>query len=138
MNSTTLITIGFIIVLAIGAFFILNYFRKKNQEQLFAQVFETSRQVPKQKKNSFLLLMFKESLVQSKRKSKKKSAAISGNLNNPKYLEVQLIQMGNILKDPSKAKDKTIKRALFLLKEYYAWEKKKNPRNKEVSTTKAS
>lgn len=136
MNTTSMITIGFILVLGVGAVLIFNHFRKKNQEQLFNQVFITAKQVPKQKRNSFLLLMFKESLLASKKKSKSKQ--VSGNLNNPKYLEVQLLQMSKILKDSSNVKDKNIKRALLLLKEYYAWEKKKNLRINDTSKIKAS
>ena len=72
--------------------------------------------------------MFKESIESSKKKSKKdlkKSKTGAEIFNNQKYVEVQLIKMGNILKDTSKVKDKTIKRSLALLKEYLAWEKEK-------------
>lgn len=136
MDSTTMLIIGAVIGLGVGAIVLFNYFKKRNLEKLFNQVYETTKQVPKQKKNSFLLLMFKESMASAKNKSKSTSSI--DNLNNPKYLEIQLMQMSKILKDSSKVEDKTIKNALGLLDDYLAWEKEKNAEVKQSSKNKAS
>ncbi len=124
MNTTTMVIIGVVLLLGVGAFIALNHYKKKNITQLFEQVYMTSRQVPRQKKNSFLLLMFKETLSNSFNKSK--SQASMDKLQNPKYLEIQMMQMTKILKDNSLANDKPTKRALTLLSEYQTWEKEKN------------
>ncbi|MTI69674.1 MAG: hypothetical protein FH751_05390 [Firmicutes bacterium] len=120
--------VGAILILVIGVTIAFYYYRKRNLEKLFNQVYESSKQIPKQKKNSFLLLMFKESLSSSRKSNK---TSISAKLNNPKYLEVQLVQMSRILKDSSKTQDKTIKRALTLLKDYKKWEKEKTTKDKK-------
>lgn len=136
MNVTTMIIIG-VILLGVGAFFAFNYYKKRNLEQLYTQVYETSRQVPKQKKKAFLLLMFKETMAASMKKSKKsKSPTTAGMLNNPKYLEIQMMQMTKILKDTSNVKDKTIKRSLVLLENYQKWEDKKHADAKLASQEK--
>ncbi len=109
-----------VIVAAIAAY----HYKKKNLNKLFEQAYDSSKQVPKQKKNSFLLLMFMESVSASMKKTK--SSANVNKLNNPKYLEIQLIQMTKIIKSGTKGKDKKTKRALRLLKDYQAWEVKKN------------
>lgn len=124
VDSKNMFIIGAIIILGIGLLIAFYHYRRRNLENLFAQVYESAKQVPKKKKNSFLLLMFKESLSASKKKSD--TGSISNKLNNPKYLEIQLVQMSQILKNPSKVKDKTIKRALILLEDYKKWEKNKN------------
>lgn len=72
--------------------------------------------------------MFKESVLASKNKSKQSS--FTSKLQNPKYLQVQLVQMSSILKDPSKVEDKVMKRALTLFKSYQQWEKEKNEKAK--------
>lgn len=130
--NTTIIMILVAIVLVVGGLLGLGYYRKKQLDQFFAQVYENVKQVPKQKKNSFLLLMFKESVTASKKKKKSKNKNATGmeQLNNPKYVEIQLIQMTNILKDPSKVEDKTIKSALQLLNDYQKWEKEKASKDK--------
>ncbi|MFT9493989.1 hypothetical protein [Anaerosolibacter sp.] len=136
MDMTSVFTVGAILSLGGGAGVALYYYRKRNIEKLFNQTYEMIKQVPKQKKNSFLLLMFKESLAVSKKKSDK--ASFSGKFNNPKFLEIQLVQMANILKNPEKVQDKTIKRALNLVSQYQAWEKLKTTENKKVIQEKAS
>ncbi|GAU76798.1 hypothetical protein [Fusibacter sp. 3D3] len=136
MSTTSMIIIGVILVLAIGGAFALYQYQKKNLEKLFTQVYETSKQVPKQKKNSFQLLMFKEAMSASLKKSKK--APSSNPLNNPKYIEIQMMHMSRILKDTSSVKDKKVKRALRLLKDYQAWETAQNAKNKQASQSKSS
>ncbi len=136
MSTTTMIVIGVLLVLAIGGAFALYQYQKKNMEKLFIQVYETSKQVPKQKKNSFQLLMFKETMSASLKKSKR--AASANQLNNPKYIEIQMMHMSRILKDTSSVKDKKIKRALQLLKDYHKWEEAKNAENKKASQNKAA
>lgn len=132
MNTTTMVIIGILVVLAVAGGFYLNYYKKKNMAQLFNHVYDASRQVPKQKKHSFILLMFKETLSSTKKKNN------LDKLNNPKYLEIQLIQMGNILKDTSKVQDKTMKRSLALYNEYLTWEKEKNSKKDQAPAAKAS
>jgi len=136
MESTTMIIIGVVIALGIGAFFAVNHYKKKNMTQLFEQVYQSSRQVPKQKKNSFLLLMFKETMASSF--NKKKTQTSVSKLNNPKYLEIQMMQMSKILKDSSNVQDKATKRALVLLKEYQAWEIEQKAKAKQAAQEKAA
>lgn len=119
--TTTLIVVGAITAVAVGAFFGLNYYKKRNIEKLFNQVYDMAKQVPKQKKHSFLLFIFKETMT----KRKKNDPTINDRLNNQKYIEVQLIQMTNVLKDSTGVTDKTLKSALSLFKDYLAWEKAK-------------
>jgi len=127
-----MVIIGVTIALLIGGAYFFVRYRKTKLEELFIQVYETSKQVPKQKKNSFLLLMFKEAMS-----AKKKSDNIMTKLNNKKYLEAQMVKMTHILKDPSKVKDKNMKKALHVLKDYHVWEKEKKTLNK-ASKQKAS
>ena len=135
MSNTTIIIVGTILVLAgFGAAFY--YYRKQNLEKFFSEVFEAAKQAPKQKKNSFLLFMFKESLSASK--DKKDAASFASKFNNKKYVEIQLIQMSNILKDTSKVEDKMMKRALDLLSSYQKWEQAKLLNAKKESQAKAS
>ena len=136
MESTTMIIIGVVIALGIGAFFAINHYKKKNTALLFEQVYLASRQAPKQKKNSFVLLMFKETLASSF--NKKKTEASTAKLNNPKYLEIQMMQMSKILKDSSNVQDKATKRALVMLKEYQAWEIEKKAKAKQAAKEKAA
>lgn len=114
---------GLVLVLGIGAGVAFIYSRKKGMENLFNSVYENAKQVPKKKRRSFLLFMFKETITAPR--NKKKAAAHGNKLNNRVYVETQLIKMTNILKDPSKVTDKKIKRSLTLLKEYTIWEEKK-------------
>jgi hypothetical protein len=132
MDWTTTLIIGTAITaFAVGAYFALNFYKKRNIEKLFNQVYEMAKQVPKQKKHSFLLLMFKETMTPRK----KKDPSINDRLGNQKYIEVQLIQMTNILKDTTNVKDKVLKNALKLFKDYLAWEKVKNAKSSEKKTS---
>lgn len=131
-----MLAVGAVLSLGIGAGVTFYHYRKRNIEKFFNQVYEQTKQVPKQKKNSFLLLMFKETLSASAKKSNPSSLA--GKFQNPKYLDVQLVQMSQILKDPSKVQDKIIKRALNLLTQYQAWEKSKIAGEKKAVESKAS
>jgi len=122
------------LVIGLGAAFL--YYRKNRVDKFFNQVYEQIKQVPKQKKNSFLLLLFKESISASKKKSS--ASSFSSKFQNPKYLDIQLVQMSNILKDTSKVQDKVIKRSLSLLSNYQTWEKAKIAKDKKVAENKAS
>ena len=123
MSTTTIIIIGFIILGIIG-YFILDSYKKKNMEKLFNHVFETSKQVPIKKRTAYQLFMFKETIAASVKKGK--DAASAERLNNPKYVEVQLMNMTKILKDTSKVEDKRIKQALKMLEDFKKWEKNRN------------
>jgi len=124
MSVTTWVIVGSVLTATIVGGVVFYRHRKKGLDELFNQVYFQSKQMPKKKKNSFLLLMFKETVSTSKKKGDMSSFAHK--IQNPKYLNVQLIQMGTILKDPSKIKDKKIKRALTLYNSYLNWEKAKN------------
>lgn len=132
--DTKVVIIGILIVLAIVAGIGFVLYRKRNLEVFFTQIQQETKRFPKQKRNSFLLLMFKESLLSAKSKNKSNSSV--NKLQNPKYLELQLVQMSAILRDPSKVKDKTMKKALKLLNTYHQWEKAS--RAKEETTDKKS
>lgn len=132
MDKVNLLIVGVILVLLISGGAAVYYYRKRNLEKFFNQIYEEMKQVPNQKKNSFLLLMFKESLSSTKNKSS------NSKLQNRKYLDIQLIQMANILKDSSNVQDKLIKRSLNLLNDYQAWEKGKMAEDKKVAQDKAS
>ncbi len=123
MNVTTMIIVAVIVMCVVG-FFVLRHYKNKNLEQLYNQVYESSKQVPKQKRMSFLLLMFRETMLASKKKTR--SSAGGDKLNNPKYLSIQMMQMTKVLKDRENVKDKTMKRSLTLLDSYLVWEEKKN------------
>ncbi|MBK5252134.1 MAG: hypothetical protein JJE29_05825 [Peptostreptococcaceae bacterium] len=135
MDNMTMILIGVTTTLVIGGAIALYYYRKRSLTKLFDQVYESSKQVPKQKKTRFLLLMFIETMSASKKKPKKKSkensksTASVNKLNNPKYLELQLLKMSKILKSGPKGQDKKTKQSLRLLKDYLAWEKKQKAIN---------
>ncbi|WP_027398444.1 hypothetical protein [Anaerovorax odorimutans] len=115
-----IIIIVVLILVIIGLIFYLRI-RRKKLYQMFEQVFESSKQIPKQKKHSFLLFMFKESIISAKNKK----VNLQSKMNNPKFVESQLIQMGNILKNPSKVTDKNMKHALQMYNAYLQWEKSK-------------
>ncbi|MEA4988476.1 MAG: hypothetical protein VB095_10490 [Anaerovorax sp.] len=121
MNTTKWIIFLVILILAIIGFIFYLHIRRKRMYQMFEQVFESSKQVPKQKKHSFLLFMFKESIISVKNKK----ANPQSRMSNPKFVESQLIQMESILKDPSKVTDKNMKQALQLYDAYFKWEKSK-------------
>jgi flagellar motor component MotA len=129
MTNTSIIIIAVITAILIGAIIAIYIYKKKNVVKLFEQVYETAKQVPKQKKNSFILLLFIETLSESSKKGKS-SISIS-KLNNPKYLDIQLVRMSKILKDSSNVKDKYTKQSLSLLKDYVKWEAEKNLASKK-------
>ncbi len=136
MSNMSMAIIGVTTAFVIGAAIASYYYKKRNITKLFDQAYESSKQVPKQKKNSFLLLMFMEAMSTSKKKSK--ADASVNKLNNPKYLELQLMKMSKILKDGSKVQDKKTKHSLRLLKNYLAWEEKKkalDSKSKQNKTT---
>jgi hypothetical protein len=119
MNSTTIMIICVVILAgAIG----LHYFRKRSQEKMFIEMRENSRQIPKQKRNSFLLLMFKESLNPENIKKRNEPPNLA-KFSNPKYLEANLLRMSSALKNPEKVTDKTLKRAIKMYDKYVVWEK---------------
>lgn len=136
MNSIHVFIVVAILILVVGLAVAFLYYRKRRVDQFFSQVYEQIKQVPKQKKNSFLLLLFKESLSASKNKAS--ASSFSSKFQNPKYLEIQLVQMSNILKDSSKVQDKVIKKSLNLLTHYQAWEKIKLANDKKSTENKAS
>lgn len=136
MTNTSMIIIAVITVLLLGAIIAIYFYKKKNILKLFEQVYETSKQVPKQKKNSFLLLLFYETLSESLKKTK--SSTNMAKLNNPKFLEIQLVKMSKILKDSSDVKDKTMKQSLNLLKDYLKWEEEKNSKKEVTSKNKTA
>ncbi len=121
-------TIGIILVLVIGAAIGLYYYRKKSVLKLFEEVYMNAHQIPKKQKNSFLLLMFKESMSKPKDKTKKPG----DNLKNQKYVQIQMIQMSKVLKDTSKVTDKATKKALTLLNDYQKWEQEKINKAKDA------
>ena len=131
MTNTSMIIIAVLTTVLVVAIIAIYFYKKKNILKLFEQVYETSKQVPKQKKNSFLLLLFYETLSESLKKTK--SSTNMAKLNNPKFLEIQLVKMSKILKDSSDVKDKTMKQSLNLLKDYLKWEEAKNSK-KELAT----
>jgi hypothetical protein len=121
MDLTLWLVAGGILGIAITGAVV--YYRRKTKQmhQMFDHVQETVKQVPKQKKQSFILFMFKESV----KASKSKTSVNQGRFNDPRILEAQLIQMSSILKDRSKVSDKKMKQALQLYDNYTTWEKKK-------------
>lgn len=121
MDITTGISIV-IGVVAIGGAAYYYIRRKKDLEQQFAQISETAKQIPNQKRHSFMLYMFSESAKSIKSKGKYQPGSRA---SDPKYLEVQLIKMSSILKDRTKVKDKQMKQALQMYDGYLVWEKKK-------------
>lgn len=136
MDRMSMIIIGIITCLAIGAFFSIRYYKKRNLTKLFEQIYVNAKQIPKQKKNSFILLMFTEAMSASLKKSKSTSNA--NKLNNPKYLEIQLLQMSKILKDSSNVQDKKTKQSLRLLNDYLAWEEEQKAKAKELKQNKTA
>jgi hypothetical protein len=132
----TMVIIGGSTVLVIGAVVALYFSKKRNMTKLFDQAYESLKQVPKQKKKSFLLLMFMEAVSTSKKKSN--SDIDANKLNNPKYLDLQLMKMSKILKDGSNNQDKKTKQALSLLKNYQEWEEKKKSSDQESKQKKTA
>ncbi|MCH4889515.1 hypothetical protein EZV73_18180 [Acidaminobacter sp. JC074] len=127
----TWITIGIIVLVFVLAIIGFNIYRKKQVEKLFVELKNSSKQVPKSKRNSFILLMLSESMSASPRKSKRNDHMAK--LNNPKYLEIQMIKMGKLLKDPSTAENKTAEQALKLFRDYQSWEEKSLEENQKTA-----
>lgn len=129
MNTVSWIMIGVAVALAIGGGVYFFRTRKKSLDQMYNQVFDSSRQIPAQKKQGFILFMFKESVLASK----KKTATSQSKMSNPKYVELQIIHMGSILKDRTKVTDKNMKRALQLYDTYLIWEASKIKKMKSAN-----
>lgn len=129
MNTMSWIMIGIALVLAIGGAVYFYRSRKKSMDVMFNQVFETSRQIPNQKKQAYMLFMFKESILAAKAKT----ATSQSKMSNPKYIELQMIHMGTILKDRTKVTDKKMKRALQMYDTYLLWEAAKIKKSKETT-----
>lgn len=123
MDNKTLMILGIIAVIIVLAYFAIQYIKKKNITKMFEQLAVTSRQVPKSKRNSFILLMFMESM--SAPIGKNKAEASMSKFNNPKYLEIQMLQMSKLLKDSSNVSDKKTKQALKLYSDFQTWEENK-------------
>ncbi len=121
MDLTMWIVLGVSLVATIAGGVVFYRRRQKAMTQGFEQIAANLKQVPKQKKQSFILFMFRESA----RAGKNASASLQNKMNDPKYVEVQLLQMNMILKDRTKAKDKKTKQALRMYDAYIAWEKMK-------------
>ncbi len=136
MDNTSMAIIAVLAVAVIAAAVAAHYYKRKSQSKLFEQAYESSKQVPKQKKKSFLLLMFMEAVSASM--SKSKSTAGVNKLNNPKYLEVQLLQMSKIIKSGTKGQNKKTKRAIRMLKDYQAWEEEKSSKETKAKQNKTA
>ena len=128
MDLTKWIILGVgLVAIIVGAFLFIRK-RQKALNQGFEQVAEMLKQVPKQKKQSFVLFVYRESA----KAGKNKNVNLQSKLNDHKYVEVQLLQMNMILKDRKKAKDKKTKQALQMYDAYLAWEKSKASKSKGV------
>lgn len=130
MSTTTMIVLAVITVLVILAGIGVHFYKKKNIAKLFESIQLNMHQVPKNKKNGFILLMLMETMTAPMNKGK--AAAQMSKLNNPKYLNIQMLKMNNILSNPDDVKDKKVKQALKLHKQYKAWEE--NKRNEKAKT----
>lgn len=122
MDLTNWIILGVgVVALGVGA---VLYYRKKQKEMItgFENITEMLKQVPKQKKQSFILFMFREGVRAGK---KANTASVQNKMNDPRYVEVQLLQMNLILKDRTKVTDKKVKQALQMYDSYFTWEKSK-------------
>lgn len=121
MDLTKWIILGVAVVALItaGVFYLRK--RQKSVVAGFEQIAEMVKQVPKQKKQGFILFMFRESAKAGKSGNTK----LQSKLNDPKFMDVQLLQMNMLLKDRTKAKDKKTKQALQMYDAYMNWEKAK-------------
>lgn len=119
MDTKTMI-IYVLIALAGSGAIAWYYYRKKSAIRLYEEVFEQAKQVPKQKRMNFLLMMFRDSVAAQKKKTQSMAR-----YSNPKYVEAQLLLMNKALKDRKSVKDKNLKKALIILDNYLSWEKKK-------------
>jgi len=126
MDYTIWIIIGVGLVAIIVAAVLFLRKRQKTAIQGFEQINEMLKQVPKQKRQSYVLFMYRESA----RAGKNNDASLQKKMNDPKYVDVQLLQMNMILKDRTKAKDKKTKQALQMYDAYQTWEKSKAAKSK--------
>jgi len=67
MENTNMIIAIIMTLAAIGAVIAAYHYKKKNLNKLFEQAYEYAKQVPRQKKNSVLILMFMEAVTASKK-----------------------------------------------------------------------
>jgi len=125
MDMMNWFIIGIVLVASVAGAVVYYRKRQKQMYEGFEQIAAMLKQVPKQKKQNFLLFMFRESA----RAGKNKDVNIQGKLNDQKYLEVQLLQMSLILKDRSRTKDKKMKQALRMYDSYLLWEKSKRSKS---------
>lgn len=122
MSTVHWIFLGvFVVLLIIAGLIVFMRLRRKKLYQMFEHIFESAKQVPKQKKHNFILFMFKESLYYAKNRKVNPESR----MNNQRLVETQMIQMGSILKDRTKVTDKTMKQALSMYDAYLKWEKLK-------------
>lgn len=129
MDTTTWLVILGVLTASVGGAYIYYRRRAKDVQQLFEQVSESAKQIPQQKRPSFILFMFKESV----RASKAKKGTPPRSNSDPKQLEAQLVQMTFILKDRSKVTDKNMKRALQTYDSYKEWEKKRTSKTAKTA-----
>lgn len=128
MDMTIWIVVGVVLV-AIAGLVIFYRRRQEKMFQEFEQLEAMMKQVPAQKKQSFILFMFREGA----RHGKDASAKIQSKVNDPKYIELQLLQMSTILKDRSRVKDKKLKQALQMYDAYLIWEKSPKRKSGKVA-----
>ena len=121
MDFNIFMVVGIIAVVLIAGYVGLIFFNKSRMGKLFEQIYQSAKQVPKQKKNSFVLLMLVETISSSRKGSK----TTSSKLNNQKYIEFQMIQMSRILNKSVSPPDKRTKQALKMLSNYQNWEASK-------------
>ncbi len=118
METNTIIIIVVAVLAIVIAGIVYIRYNKKQMDEMFQQTRELIYQAPKSKKNSFLLLVFTESI-----KNKKDPDAFQKKLSNQKYVNAQLVKMTQALKNRGDVTDKKLKRALGLYDNYYKWEK---------------
>jgi len=131
MDQTTIIIIVAAVILLIGGAILYIRYKNKNMNNMFMQTSEMAKQAPKSKRNSFLLMIFLESIRSTKQKRKKDDDSFQKKLNNAKYVNIQLAQMSRTLKNRSAVTDKTMKRALNLYDSYYKWDKMQSEKEKK-------
>jgi len=129
MDKNLMIIIGIALLIIIGMVAAVYFIKRKNITKFFEQISIHTKQVPKSKKASFILLMITQTLAGSNKKTR---ASLSANMNNQKFVEVQLLKMTKILKDPTGDHDKRTMQALDLFKKYQAWEELMKANNKAV------
>ena len=127
LTKWIILGVGLVAITVVAILFIRK--RQKAMTQGFEQITEMLKQMPKQKKQSFILFTYRESA----RAGKNGKANLQSKMNDPKYVEIQLLQMNLILKDRTKAKDKKTKQALQMYDAYLTWEKAKVSKSKVVA-----